>query len=285
MKINHDRISEIIRDVAADKIVPRFRQLKDGDIRSKSGPTDLVTIADEEAEVELTRILTAELAGSQAIGEEAVSSGKVAREVLQTSDDYIWVIDPVDGTHNFAHGEPVFGTMVALVKGGETVASWIYQIPTQRMVFAALGEGVHINGIQIEKPVVPADDVDFKDLKAFVSRKFIPPVIRPYVEERVKMVGNTTTYLCCAWEYVELAEGKRSFSVYKRIEPWDHLAGVLLTREQGYYTRKWDRSEYTARDLTGGVVNAPSEALWERVWAAFVDEPLRLAREMQEKVK
>lgn len=283
MSINPDRISEIIREVAADKIVPRFRQLKDSEIRSKTSPSDLVTIADEEAEIELTRILTREIAGSHAIGEEAVSSGKVTRDLLETSDDYIWVIDPVDGTHNFAHGTPVFGTMVALVKGGETVASWIYQIPTQRMVYAAIGEGVRINGIGIEKPDVPPDDVNFKDLKAFVSRKFIPPVIRPYVDERVKNLGDATTYFCCAWEYVDLAEGKRSFSVYKRIEPWDHLAGVLIAREQGYFTRKWDRSVYSARDLSGGVVNAPSEALWERVWRDFVEEPLRLAAQAQDR--
>lgn len=276
--INYERTAQIIREVAADKIVPRFRQLREGDIRSKSGPTDLVTIADEEAEVELTRTLTKELAGSLAIGEEAVSNGKILREVLQTSDEYIWVIDPVDGTNNFAHGKPIFGTIVALVKNGETIASWIYQIPVDRMVFAVRGGGVCINDVAIKKPVVPPADVDFKTLKAFVSRRFVPPEIRPYVDDKVKSLADASTYLCCAWEYVDLAEGVRSFSVYKRIEPWDHLAGVLIAQEQGYFVRKWNRSEYSARDLDGGLISAPSPELWERIWADFVDGPLRAAK-------
>ena len=57
MDINPHKVSQIIRDVAHDKITPRFRQLGDGDIRSKSSPSDLVTIADEEAEIELSRLL------------------------------------------------------------------------------------------------------------------------------------------------------------------------------------------------------------------------------------
>lgn len=274
MPIQPDKIATIIREVAEDKIVPRFQQLKEGDVRTKSGPGDLVTIADEEAEIELSRILPDILPGSFVIGEEAVSSGKILREMLQESDEYIWIVDPVDGTHNFAHGIPKFGTMVALVKGGEKIGAWIYQIPTQKMVSAQRGQGVQINGEAIAKPAVPAPDADFKTMRAFISRKYMPPAIRPYVEEKIKLLDDAKTHFCCAWEYVSLVEGRRAFSIYKRIEPWDHLAGVLLLEEQGCFVRKWDKTPYTARDLNGGLINAPSEELWDRIYKEFLAEPL-----------
>lgn len=278
MKIDPDKIADIIRDVANDKIVPRFQQLKEGDIRSKSSPTDLVTIADEEAEIELTRILTHALPGSQVIGEEAVSSGKALRELLQTSDDYVWIVDPVDGTHNFAHGVPKFGTMVALVRGGERLMSWIYQIPIARMMSAQRGEGIQFDGAPMAAPEKPAAGADFLSMKAFISRKFMPPGIRPYVESKIKLLADAKTHFCCAWEYTAMAEGRRAFSIYKRIEPWDHLAGVLLLEEAGFYVRKWDRTPYTAKDLDGGLINAASEELWERVYKEFLEEPLSISR-------
>lgn len=277
MKIDNDKISDIIRAVAAEKIEPRFRQLADEDIRTKSSPTDLVTIADIEAEIELTRILKDLLPGSQAVGEEAVSRGDVLRDILSTHDGPVWVIDPVDGTNNFAHGNPVFGTMVALIDKGERVASWIYQIPARRMVTAQKGGGVRIGGQPLPDIQRPLPSADFSTMHAFVSRKFIPPKMRPYIDAQIKKLADATTYMCCAWEYALLAEGDAAFSLYKRIEPWDHLAGVLILEEAGFYVRKWDGAPYQAYDLQGGLINAPTEELWHRVYDAFLREPLRAA--------
>lgn len=275
--IDTDKIATIIREVAEDKIVPRFRQLEAGHVRSKSSPTDLVTIADEEAEIELTRIFKDVMPGSQVIGEEAVASKTLTRDALHDSDDYIWIVDPVDGTGNFVRGEPVFGTMVALVKGGERLASWIYQIPRERMITAQKGEGVRIDRKPFTPPAPIPADADFKDMSAFISGRYMPPSLRHQVEDLIGVLKDTTTRTCCAWEYVELLEGERAFSVYKRIEPWDHHAGVMLLEEAGFFVRKWDRTPYTTRDLTGGVVSAPSEELWDRAYKAFLEPALKLS--------
>jgi fructose-1,6-bisphosphatase/inositol monophosphatase family enzyme len=274
MNIDHNKVADIIREVAEEKIVPRFRQLADHEVRSKSSPGDLVTIADEEAEIELTRLLPSLLPGSVVLGEEAVSSGTTLRDILKQKDTPVWIVDPVDGTGNFAAGNPVFGTMVALIKGGERVASWIYQIPRNRMITGEKGGGVRIDGISFKPPIKPAPDVDFSTLHAFISRKFMPTKIRPYVEEKIKSLSNATTYMCCAWEYVEVMEGNAAFSVYKRIEPWDHMAGVLFLEECEFYSRKWDGSAYLGTDTEGGLINAPSQEIWERVFEAFLKEPL-----------
>ncbi len=275
MKIDHDKVAQIIRDVAAEKIIPRFRQLGTGDVRSKSSPGDLVTIADEEAEIELTRILTGILPGSLVLGEEAVSSEKISREILNQNEVPVWIVDPVDGTGNFASGKPIFGTMVALVNRGERIASWIYQIPKNCMIAGEKGCGVTIDGVVFHPPEKPLNNADFKAMHAFISRKFMPPSIRPYVEEKIKMMSDATTYMCCAWEYVEIMEGNAAFSIYKRIEPWDHMAGVLLLEECGFYSRKWDGSKYHGSDLAGGLVNAPSKEIWERAYEMFLKDPLQ----------
>jgi len=263
--IDIEKISNIIRDVAADKIIPRFQQLSKDDIRSKSSPTDLVTIADEEAEIELTRILKDVLPNSYVLGEEAVSSGTSSRDILNQTENPVWIVDPVDGTSNFAHGKPIFGTMVALINGGERIASWIYQIPTHRMIACEKGAGITINGELFHPPEKTKGDAEFKTMRAFVSRKFIPPNMRPFVDERVKLLSDVSTFMCCAWEYVEVLEGRSAFSLYKRIEPWDHMAGVLFLEEAGYYIRKWDGSPYAGHDLEGGLINAPNEELWHRI--------------------
>ena len=280
MNIDHDKISDIIREVAADKIEPRFRQLAKDEIKSKTSPTDLVTIADIEAEIELTRILKDILPGSQVVGEEAVSNGDVLRDVLGTHEGPVWVVDPVDGTNNFAHGNPIFGTMVALVDKGERVASWIYQIPSKRMVTAQKGGGVRIGGQPLPDIQRPLPNADFSTLHAFISRKFVPPKMRPFVDEKIKLLADATTYMCCAWEYVQVLEGDAAFSVYKRIEPWDHLAGVLLLEEAGFYIRKWDGTPYLASDLAGGLVNASSEEIWRKAHKHFVEDPLRMAKSL-----
>lgn len=281
MKIDIDKISDIIRDVAADKIIPRFQQLAKEEIKTKSSPTDLVTIADEEAEIELTRIFKGLYPNSHVLGEEAVSSGTATRDILNQTKDPVWIVDPVDGTNNFAHGTPIFGTMVTLVKGGERVASWIYQIPTLRMVACEKGAGVSMNGTAFIAPPKTKGDADFKTMRAFVSRKFVPPHMRPYVDEQVKRLADVSTFMCCAWEYVEVLLGRSAFSLYKRIEPWDHMAGVLMLEEAGYYIRKWDGTPYAAHDLQGGLINAPNEELWYRVYDLLLKKDVeRISQEL-----
>lgn len=274
MKVDHQKVSDVIRDVAADKIAPRFRQLEKSEVRAKSGPNDLVTIADEEAEIELTRILPTILPGSLVLGEEAVSSGKVLRDVLKQTEYPVWIVDPVDGTNNFAHGKEVFGTMVCLIDKGERVASWIYQIPRERMISCEKGAGIRIDGAAFQQPARPEEGAPFSELSALVSRKFMPPKIRPYVDEKIGTLKKADSYWCCAWDYIELLEGRAAFSVYNRIEPWDHMAGVLMLEEAGLHVRKWDGSVYGGADLGGGLVSAASEGLWRRVYNVFLKEPL-----------
>ncbi len=275
LTIDHQEVEAILREVAAAKIIPRFQQLQDHEVRSKSSPGDLVTIADEEAEVELKDHLEAFMPHSEVIGEEAVSKGSASRELLRSADHPIWVVDPVDGTSNFANGIAMYGTMLALIHKGERVASWIYQIPNGDVYSTEKGAGLLKDSKSWTPALKAADDAPFSEMNAFVSRKFMPPPMRPGLEEKFKKLKSAQTCTCCAWEYIEMLKGNAAFSIYSRIEPWDHMPGVLMLEEAGYFSRKWDRSPYLGTDLKGGLVNAPSEEVWNRVYDEFLAEALK----------
>ena len=266
--MNPDKIAEIIKDVALSKIVPRFQALQDHEISTKSGPSDLVTIADLESEIELTRIFKDILPGSYVVGEEAVSKNEMDMSILGTESDPIWVIDPVDGTHNFAHGVPRYATIIALVKGGETVQSWIYDIPNDRLAVAEQGAGVELSGQRITYPQMGKS---LNETRGFISRKFLPEKLRDELKEVLDQeFGNIETYLCCAHEYLDILAGESYFSMYSRIRPWDHLAGAMMMEEADGFVRKWDKSLYRPGDERGGVICTPNEAVWDEIYGLLL---------------
>ncbi len=139
LSVDMDKVTEIIREVSAEEIAPRFGQLEKGDIDTKTHAMDLVTIADTEAERVLTKRFCDLLPGSVALGEEAAHADPKLPERVFGEDATIWIIDPVDGTKNFAHHKQPFRCMVALYHGGETFASWIVYSIVGSATFAEKG--------------------------------------------------------------------------------------------------------------------------------------------------
>lgn len=270
---NLDKIPDIIRSVAAEKILPRFQALAEHEISAKTGPTDLVTIADIEAEYELTRILRDIDPAYAVLGEEAVSRAEVSNDLFGTHKGGVWVIDPVDGTNNFASGNPHFGTMLALVEDGEITGAWIYDILGDQMAIAQKGAGVTLKGESISFSGRRAPD-NLADIDGFVARKFLPKIIRPEIEARLDDIRSYKSYGCAAHDYLALLRGEQDFSMYTRIKPWDHLAGSLIMREAGGESLKWDQSAYRPGDEWGGLINTPDKALWPRIYTHFV-EPVK----------
>ena len=137
--LDPEKVAQHIRETAEAEIIPRFRQLGQGDIREKK-PGDFVTLADLEAERRLTERLGALLPASVVLGEEAAFADRGRLDLL-AGDAPVWVIDPVDGTANFARGEPAFAVIVALIERAELRAGWIYEPLADTMVMAEAGQG------------------------------------------------------------------------------------------------------------------------------------------------
>src|SRR5689334_19165448 len=121
------RVTELIDRVAASVVMPSFRALRPEDIHSKNtpgDPEDLVTIVDKAAERSLIQGLSGLVPGAAFVGEEAVCENPTILSALNQTAP-AWLIDPVDGTKNFARGNADFGVMLALVQHGITHAAWI----------------------------------------------------------------------------------------------------------------------------------------------------------------
>jgi len=254
-------LDEIVRDVAEREIAPRYQRLLPSDVFGKPSvedPTDLVTAADRAAEAELTRLLPELVPGSSVVGEEAVSADPTVLERLRGAAP-VWIVDPLDGTRNFAAGHGPFGTMVALVRNGELLASAIYLIETRRMFSAEPGAGAFCNGVRI-LPRAPSEDV----LAGTVYVRFMPEDAAHLVTERGAKHRQLPGVICAAHEYTQIASGQKDYVHYYRLLPWDHAPGALIVREAGGVVRHPDGRDYDVFDRRESTILAPDEQTWQR---------------------
>lgn len=270
-QIQPDKIEQIIRECAETYIMPRWKKLHDHEINTKTGPNDLVTAADIETEAALTAYFRKEFPGCAVIGEEAVSREEVDMDaLLATPPELMWVIDPVDGTWNFASGSEIFACMVAAVYKGETIMSWIYDVPKGRMATAVKGAGATFNGA--ETRTSPRFELD--ELHGYAGRMFAPKHIRQIWEGKEQDVATLGGIRCAGHSYLRLARGLVDFHIYTKIKPWDHLPGALLVREAGGCVYSWDRSPYGLVNTGPGLLIAANEPAWANVHRFFLEPTL-----------
>jgi fructose-1,6-bisphosphatase/inositol monophosphatase family enzyme len=264
--IDPDEVAKIIRAAAAKHIVPRYRQLKANEIDTKSGPDDLVTIADKETEIALEEALVKAYPGSVVIGEEGISSGEKSLDVLKNQKGIVWVTDPVDGTHNFVNGKVEFAVMLACVIDGETQFGWIYDVLNDKMLTAIKGKGVTFGSDRLSV----AAPVAMKDASGFGAVKYFNKKVQPLVQDFEKHVKELGTLRCAGHEYIRLASGKKDFAIYGKIRQWDHLAGVLAVQEAGGKVVKWDGTPYRPSDNMGGLLITSGDALQKEIQLTLI---------------
>lgn len=235
-----DEVVTVLRDVADELVVPRFRNLAEGDISEKA-PGDLVTIVDRETEAALGKRLANLLHGSLVVGEEAVAAD---HRVLERIGDPgpVWVIDPIDGTGNFAAGREPFALMVALLRGGRPALGVIYQPISGLVAAAESGSGAYLDGGRMTLDHTP---LRTEDLVASVHTRYLPEVMRERVNSRLPRLGTVLPSKHCAGhDYPELIRGGHHFVLYWRSLPWDHAPGALMVREAGGVVRHFDGAQY-----------------------------------------
>lgn len=256
-----ERVAQLMRRTAAQAILPRFRTLHANEIDEKS-PGELVTAADREAEALLTAGLLALLPGSAVLGEEAASAQPDSVQRLSGQAD-LWVVDPLDGTANFVEGKPTFSVMVALMRCGETVASWMLDPLTDKLAVAQKGGGAWLGGQRIATPRTVPDD---RDLRGAVLTRFLPAELRLNIEARAPRVGGILPGLRCAGhEYPDVATGAQNFVLFWRTEPWDHAPGALFITEAGGYVARLDGTPYVPLVGGKGLLVAQNRETWQSV--------------------
>ena len=247
----------MVRAVAQARIMPRFRQLRPGDILAKSGPLDLVTVADEEAEADLRAGLRGAFPDCAVVGEEAATRDpEVLRAIADA--DLCFVVDPIDGTANFCAGLPLFGVMVAAVRHGEVVAAVIHDPVGDDTATALRGEGAWLgNAAGRRTPLRVAAPAPVAQMAGSVSWRYMPPDRQAIVCPNLPRVAAAWDYRCAAHQYRMMAAGHCHYAVYHRLLPWDHAAGWLLHQEAGGWSGLLDGGGYRPTVTSGGLVLAP----------------------------
>lgn len=262
-----DRVADVIREVAAEIVVPRFRALGEQEIDSKDAG-ELVTTADVEAEEALTERLQALTPGVPVIGEEAVAAGRSTLDVLCQGSD-AWLVDPLDGTANFVKGSGDYAVMVARVRSGAIVASWIWRPADAGMYVAEEGSGAYVNGERISRPRPPAHAADLRG--AALTRLMEGPMASLVAANSHRLGAVLPGRMCAGVDYPLLAAGEQEFLVFWRTLPWDHAPGTLLVQEAGGVCRRFDGTEYRPAQTSNGLLVAADERTWETVRSLLLE--------------
>jgi fructose-1,6-bisphosphatase/inositol monophosphatase family enzyme len=252
-------VEALMREVAETAILPRFRHLKESEVSYK-GPADLVTVADQEAEALLTARLPELIPGSRVVGEEAASADP---SLIATAGEpgHVWVIDPVDGTANFASGQEPFAVMVALLKDSQPIAGWILDPVSGIAAVAERGSGAYIGGARVTTAnELPADH----RLRGPAHR------LAPLARGPVSTVEITSSRNCVGWDYPAILRGEQQFALFWKTLVWDHAAGILLVEEAGGVAWRLDGTPYDVTDDRSGLLVAQNQATWDATAAALL---------------
>ena len=254
-------VAQLMREVASAEVLPRFRNLSAKDISQKSSG-ELVTVADERAEAALEAGLSALLPGSVVIGEELTARDPAVLDAIDNHVGSMWIVDPVDGTQNFADGKTCFAMIVAYVRNGITRAGWIFEPYSNRMISAELGQGAWEGGLALKV----SNRSELRHFRGSLNKRLRKKLGEAPVKSSSTILSKMTRYACVGAEYADLARGKLDFAHYTgNLKPWDHAAGVLIHKEAGGFSAYADTiaSYVPAAPHTGrAIIMAPQKEAW-----------------------
>jgi fructose-1,6-bisphosphatase/inositol monophosphatase family enzyme len=221
---------------------------------------DLVTVADKEAELILAELLGKLMPEAAIVGEEAAHADPAVMDRL--GDSLCWIIDPIDGTNNYAAGKPPFGILIALAEKGETIGGWIYDPLRQRFCHAEKGQGAFVDGARVQARTTGASPP-----VAAISLVFADPERRKALMEHIAPHYTLVDIpRCAAEQYPRLVLGENDLTVFERTLAWDHAAGVLFLNEAGGKAARNDGSPYLLHQhMQRGLLGAASPALWDEL--------------------
>jgi myo-inositol-1(or 4)-monophosphatase len=266
-------ISEIAREAGALLMGYFHRRVK---IEYK-GDVDLVTEADRQSEALILSRIREQWPSHDVMGEEGSR--------IQTGSDYLWYIDPLDGTTNFAHGFPVFCVSIALEHKGTRVAGAVFD-PTRDELFAAeLGRGDYLyhNRIAVSKIDNLAECLVATGFPSHKRHK--NPNIFFYHQitlrtHGVRRAGSAALDLC------SVAAGRVDGFWEFNLNPWDTAAGVLIAEEAGGRVSRFDGSSFqidsretlASNGLVHNALLAEFEAIFQGRGLQELPSPLEYAK-------
>jgi fructose-1,6-bisphosphatase/inositol monophosphatase family enzyme len=269
---NADLIREvgaILARAAVQEILPRFQALTADQVRQKTSAFNIVTEADEAAEAVIAADLRKAFPGAVIVGEEGTERDPSLLQAIGGAE-LAFVVDPIDGTKNFASGLPLFGVMAAAIRRGEIVAGVVHDPICRDFAYAVRDGGAWLEREDKRTPLRVAPPVPVDRMEGIVGTTFLPQPLRDTVNGNLSKLATSTWLRCAAHEYRLAAAGHCHLLFYNKLMPWDHAAGWLLHREAGGYSAHFDGTPYRPTDLGGGLICAPDEASWRAARTALL---------------
>ncbi len=200
-------------------------------VYSKGGNSNFVTTADLQVENYLKERLPALLPGSRFLGEESDHGDDAG---CRHTQEYLWVVDPIDGTSNFIRELNLSAISIGLVHHGEPVLGVVYNPFTQEMYCAEAGRGAFLNGRPIRVSDRDFSHAHFCTSFSIYQKEFAPPCFR--ILERVyaqcddmRRLGSAALELCT------VARGSTELYFELRLFPWDYCGALAILKEAGGY--------------------------------------------------
>ncbi len=211
--------------VAAGKIHAEYFETG-MEIGEKSGSNDLVTNADYKSEAKIVEVIRESFPGHNILAEEA--------KYEDTLSGYTWIVDPLDGTNNFASGIPIFCSSVAVAFNGELLAGAIYDVTRNELFYAGKNMGAYLNGKKIS--VSPAETLQ----QAILATGFFydrGPNMRETLSNIEKFfvanVRGIRRLGAAAIDLSYVAAGRFTGFWEFSLHAWDFAAGKLIVEEAG----------------------------------------------------
>ncbi len=203
--------------------IVRERFLTEKEVSFK-GRADIVTDVDLAAEKVILELVRDEYPQFSILSEES--------NPIETDSPYTWVIDPIDGTRNFAEGIPHFCVVVALAKGGSITMGVTYDPIKEEVFTAELGRGAFLNGdpIAVSERQEIANcllgfDLGYVDQKAGTALDLVRSLWPGF--QTMRLMGSSALGMAYA------AAGRIDLYFHHSLSPWDSASGLLLAREAG----------------------------------------------------
>jgi myo-inositol-1(or 4)-monophosphatase len=201
------------------------------------GEIDLVTEVDKKSEKTIVEILKGHFPDHSILAEE----GSNSRE----SSDYKWIIDPLDGTTNYAHDYPFFAVSIGLEKAGEILAGVVYHPIWNELFVAEKGGGAFLNGRRIQVSRV-------ENLRrSLITTGFpydlnqIPPEAFAYFKNFINSAQAIRRDGSAALDMCFLAMGKMDGFWEMGLKPWDTAAGLIIVQEAGGRVTNFRSNSYS----------------------------------------
>jgi len=254
------KVSDLLLAVASQVILPAFRSTVPLERWEKDGG-EIVTKADQLAEQRITEGLLRLLPRSVVIGEEACAAQP--RLLERIGDGVVWIIDPIDGTKNFAAGQEPFAIMVALLEDGTTRGAWILDPLRARLTYSTIEGGTFVGGRRVSTASCLPDD---QDLTGILSTAFLPQEQQGLGELLRAKIGTVIpTKRCAGFEYPAVAVGEQDFAIYWRTLAWDHAPGAFLLTQAGGRVIHLDGTPYDPGSNRIGLIAARNPAIANRL--------------------